>query len=145
MQVKLLHVDAERTYAVVFEEDDEVIQGLTRFANEESVTGAQLIAVGAFRDVVLGYFDVHKKAYTDIPVEEQVEVLSLVGNIGIEAESEEPKVHAHVVVGKADGTALGGHLREGHVRPTLEVIVTETPEYLQRRVDEKTGLALIDL
>jgi hypothetical protein len=31
------------------------------------------------------------------------------------------------------------------VRPTLEVIITESPTHLQRRSDAETGLALIRL
>jgi predicted DNA-binding protein with PD1-like motif len=52
-------------------------------------------------------------------------------------------LHAHVVVGKADGTAHGGHLLAAVVRPTLEVILVESPRHLQRRHDAETGLALI--
>ena len=54
-------------------------------------------------------------------------------------------MHTHVVVSKADGTAHGGHLLEAHVRPTLEVIITESPTHLHRRSDPETGLALIRL
>ena len=75
---------------------------------------------------------------------EQVEVLSLVGDIALK-DNGEPEVHAHVVVGKADGTAHGGHLLEAHVRPTLEVIVVESPIHLQRKFDPETKLALIRL
>jgi uncharacterized protein len=42
-----------------------------------------------------------------------VEVLSFAGDIAID--KGEPKVHAHVVVGKADATAPGGHLIEGEL------------------------------
>ena len=92
---------------------------------------------------MLGYFDWEKKDYTRIPIEEQVEVLALVGDIA--SNDGEPKLHPHVVVGKADGTAHGGHLLEAHVRPTLEVIITESPAHLQRCSDPETGLALIRL
>ena len=44
-----------------------------------------------------------------------------------------------------DGSAKAGHLGEGHVRPTLEVIVTESPAHLRKVKDEETGLALIRL
>jgi predicted DNA-binding protein with PD1-like motif len=74
---------------------------------------------------------------------ELVEVLNLTGNIALA--DGEPKLHPHVVLGKADGSAHGGHLLEGHVRPTLEVIVTESPVHLRRRSDPETGLALIEL
>ena len=78
-----------------------------------------------------------------IPIHDQVEVLSLVGDIALK--DGQPTVHAHVVVGKADGTAYGGHLMEAHVRPTLEVILVESPNFLQRTMDPESGLALIDI
>jgi predicted DNA-binding protein with PD1-like motif len=92
---------------------------------------------------VLGYFNWEKRDYERIPLKEQVEVLSLIGDIALKGD--EPNVHAHVVVGRSDGTAHGGHLLEGHVRPTLEVILIESPKHLQRKFDEETGLALINL
>ena len=70
-------------------------------------------------------------------------MLALTGNVALK--DGEPKLHPHIVVGKSDGTAHGGHLLEGHVRPTLEVIVTESPAHLQRRSDPETGLALLRL
>ena len=90
-----------------------------------------------------GFFDPTKKQYKKTPIREQVELLSLTGDIAFEGDV--PKVHAHIVVGKADGTAHGGHLLEGHVFPTIELILLESPKYLQRRLDKETGLALIDL
>ena len=68
---------------------------------------------------------------------EQVEVLSLIGDIAA------GKVHAHVVLGKRSGAACGGHLLAARVRPTLEVILTESPGHLQRKHDPATGLSLI--
>ncbi|MDX1621481.1 MAG: DUF296 domain-containing protein, partial [Nitriliruptorales bacterium] len=94
-------------------------------------------------EATLAYFDPEALEYRDIPVAQQVEVLSLVGDIALN--DGEPEVHAHVVVGREDGTTAGGHLKAASVWPTLEVIVTETPSHLQKSVDEETGLALIDL
>ena len=70
-------------------------------------------------------------------------MLSLTGDIAFEGDL--PKIHAHIVVGKSDGTAHGGHLMEARVFPTLELILVESPKYLQRRLDKETGLALIDV
>jgi predicted DNA-binding protein with PD1-like motif len=77
-------------------------------------------------------------------VKEQVEVAALVGDIGID-EAGAPALHIHLVLGKRDGSAIAGHLAEGHVRPTLEVIITESPAHLRRRRDAETGLNLISL
>jgi predicted DNA-binding protein with PD1-like motif len=141
---KLLHGESgQKTFALVFDTGDEVATGLLAFAKEKRLTGSHFTAIGALSDVTLGFFDWDKKDYQKIQINEQVEVLSLIGDIALN--KGEPKVHAHVVVGKSDGTAHGGHLMEAHVRPTLEVILVESPEHLIRKTDEASGLALIDL
>jgi predicted DNA-binding protein with PD1-like motif len=144
MKSRLLHeTDGLRTFAVVLDKDDEVTEELARFAREHDVTGAGLTAVGACREATLGYFDPAAKSYQDIPVGEQVEVLSLVGDIA--RKDGNPALHAHAVLGRRDGSTVGGHVQRATVWPTLEVIVTESPVHLRKRVDEETGLALIAL
>jgi predicted DNA-binding protein with PD1-like motif len=140
---KLLDRNGGVTYAIVFDTGDEVISGLTAFAKEHRLEASDFTALGAFSSALLGFFEVETKEYRQIPVEEQVEVLTLVGNITLDAG--EPKVHAHVVLGCADGAARGGHLLEGWARPTLELILSESPVQLRRRYDAASGLALIRL
>ena len=143
MQHKLLHDSAgQKTYAVVLETGEEVLESLQRFAVSQGILAAQLTAIGAFEDVVLLYFDWLKKDYVRIPVREQVEVASLMGDIA-QSPSGGPALHIHLVIGKRDGSAMAGHLGEAHVRPTLEVIVTESPAHLRKVKDAETGLALI--
>jgi hypothetical protein len=143
MKSKLINDGAQRSFAVVLDTGDEVTSCLLAFAKEQDLSAAEFTGLGAFSDAVLGYFDWQKKDYNRIRIAEQVEVLNLTGNIALA--DGEPKLHPHVVLGKADGSAHGGHLLEGHVRPTLEVIVTESPVHLRRRSDPETGLALIEL
>jgi predicted DNA-binding protein with PD1-like motif len=143
MKAKLAGEGAGRTFMLVFDTGEEVMDGLTSFARMNGILSGYFMGIGAFSDVVLGYFDLDKKDYKKIPVNEQVELLSLVGNIALY--EGEPKIHAHVVVGKSDGTAHGGHLVEAHVRPTLEVVIIESPEHFQRKIDQETCLPLIDL
>jgi predicted DNA-binding protein with PD1-like motif len=144
VKAKLLHEQqGQKTFAIVFETGDEVVNGLLAFAKEKGLAGSHFTAIGALSDVTLGFFDWDKKDYQKLKISEQVEVLSLIGDIALS--EGEPKVHAHVVVSKSDGTAHGGHLMEARVRPTLEVIVVESPEHLVRKTDDETGLALIDL
>ena len=129
------------TYAVIFETGDEVARGLAAFAQERQLRASHFTAIGGFQDVTLGYFDWNKKDYERIPIHEQVEVLSLMGDIAQDRGT--PKVHAHVIVGKSDGTAHGGHLLEAHVRPTLEVIITESTGELNKSYDPLSKLDLI--
>src|SRR3954451_8988526 len=142
MIAKQISDEGPLTYAIILETGDEVSESLLQFAKEMQLAAAQLTAIGAFSSVVLGYFDWNRKDYKKIPLNEQLEVLSLIGDIALDEKSQ-PKVHAHVVLGRSDATVLGGHLLEAHVRPTLEVIVTESPKHLRRKYDEQSKLALI--
>ena len=141
MRAKILNDHDERTIALIFDTGEDPVAGLTRFAVERNLAACRFTAIGAFSEAVLGYFDWQKKDYERIEVNEQVEVLALVGDIALQ--DGKPRVHAHVVLGRRDGSARGGHLLEARVRPTLELILTESPAYLRREYDQASGLALI--
>ncbi len=143
MQSRLIHSDAgQRTIVAVLQTGDEAMSCLQQLARDEGLTAAQVSAIGAFSRALLMYFDWDTKQYRKIPVDEQVEVASMSGDIALD-ERGEPALHLHVVLGKRDGAALAGHLGEGHVRPTLEVLITESPTHLHRLKDRESGLALI--
>ena len=144
MKSKLLHDDKGlKTFAIVFDKNEDVRQGLLELANTNRFADAHLNGIGAFSEVTLGFFDPSRKDYKKIPINEQVEVLSFTGNI-VQKDGR-PRLHAHVVVGKSDGTAHGGHFLGGRVWPTLEITLSELPVHLRRRDDAETGLALIEL
>ena len=145
MQSKLLHqAGGQRSFALVLETGDEVMASLKDFADSERLSAAQFSAIGAFSDAKLGYFEWARKEFSSIPVGEQVEVASLTGDVALGPDGER-SIHIHVVLGRHNGTALAGHLLEAHVRPTLEVVLTESPAHLQKCHDLETGLALIRL
>jgi predicted DNA-binding protein with PD1-like motif len=148
MQYKQLHEsrdrhgEVQRTFAVVLETGEEVMASLKDFVARENVRTAQFTAIGAFSDVTLLYFDWDRKAYQKIPLREQVEVASLIGDVADDPDGQ-PTLHIHVTVGTRDGSAKAGHLGEAHVRPTLEVVLTESPAHLRKVKDRETGLAFI--
>lgn len=129
-------------YAVIFRNGDDPYAGLTRFAAEHHVQSAHFTAIGAFHDARLGFYDPDKKMYRLIPIDTQVEVVSLVGDIA--QLNGKPAVHIHCVVSMPDGHALGGHLLGAHVDPLLEVFVTADPIALHKKHDDVTGLSLMD-
>jgi uncharacterized protein len=143
MQSKLLNESAGlRTFVVVLSTGDEVMACLQRFAEAERLSAAQVTALGAFETAKLQFFEWETKEYRDNPVGEQTEVATLVGDVALD-DAGRPSLHLHAVLGRRDGSAIAGHLAEGRVRPTLEVILTETPAHLRRLKDAETGLALI--
>jgi predicted DNA-binding protein with PD1-like motif len=143
MRQKIISDAGERTYALILESGDEVMSELQKFCTDHEITAARFTAIGAFSSLQLGYFSWDKKDYEKISVDEQVEVLMLAGDVAVLDST--PKIHAHVVVGKRDGSAHGGHLLQASVRPTLEVIMVESPSYLKRTVDPESGLPLINI
>lgn len=144
MKSKLLsNIEGRREWAVIFDSGDEVMKELKRFVESENHTAAHFTGIGAFAEVTVAWFDLEKREYRPIAINEQVEVLSLIGDV---AESKgKPAVHAHISVAKRDASAHGGHLQRGTVRPTLELIVVESPAHLRRSFRPDLGLALIDL
>ena len=145
MHAKLLHeIDGKRTFAVVLKAGDEAMACLEDFARSQSIGGAQITAIGAFSSAELAFFDWESKKYLPIDVDEQVEVASMLGDIAL-GPDQKPAVHVHAVLSGRTGAARAGHLMKGHVRPTLEIIVTEAPEHLAKVKDVASGLALIDL
>lgn len=144
MQVKQLsHGSGSIDYAVVFGEGDDPFAGMTKFAAEHHVHSGHFTAIGAFQNARLAYFDYDRKMYRVIPIDSQVEVVSLIGDI---AElNGKPSVHMHCVVAFPDGHTMGGHVLSAHVRPLLEVFVTTDPVAIEKKHDDKTGLSVMDL
>ncbi len=143
MKAKVVEDADVVTYVVVCDPGDEAVSVLTEFARSERLEAAQLTAVGAFEHATVGWFDRAAKDYRRIQVDEQCEVLSLIGDVAISQDG--PVLHVHVVLGLSDGTTRGGHLLEGRVFPTLEAVVTETPVQLRKVMRPDIGIALIDL
>lgn len=133
-----------RTLIVILDTGDEILSSLKLVAQTEQLAGSSFKAIGALSGVELGWFNWETKKYqTAIKLQEQVELLSLIGDIALK--DDKPQIHAHLVIGRKDGTAHGGHLLSAKVRPTCEIIITESPKHLQKEIDPESGIALIRL
>jgi uncharacterized protein len=121
MKTKQLAQKDAALHALIFETGDEVISGLEEFARREEIRAARFTAIGAFQSATLAYFDWETKDYVEIPVREQAEVIVLTGDIAWKDDA--PVAHVHAVLGRRDGSTVGGHLCDAIVRPTLELIL----------------------
>jgi hypothetical protein len=133
----------ERIWILVLDDGEEAFKAISAFAQQQHIAAASITALGAFSGAVVGWFDFGRKEYRRIPVAEQCEVLSVLGDIA-EGDDGKPSLHLHAVLGLEDGSTRGGHLLEGTVHPTLEITLTETPAHLRRRRRAELGIALID-
>lgn len=143
MRSKIIDSSPAPTYVLVLDPGDEAVTSISSFARDQDLTAAQVTAIGAFERATVGWFDRRAKQYRPIEVDQQCEVLSLVGDIAVGSDG--PTPHLHAVLGLPDGTTRGGQLLRGQVWPTLEVIIRDTPAELRKTDRPELGLALIDL
>jgi uncharacterized protein len=136
--------DEPKVFALVFETGDEIASVLRQFAKRQGLGGSSFQAIGALSYAKLGWFNWEAKKYDSACVlNVQVELLSLIGDIALR--DGEPQVHAHAVAGRSDGIVHGGHVLVARLRPTCELILTESPTHLQKKLDPESGIALIQL
>jgi predicted DNA-binding protein with PD1-like motif len=143
MRTGIINDVPERTFALILDSGEEVVSLLQQFVHDNNLSAGRITAAGAFSSTTLGYFYWNRKEYEKIWIDEPVEVLALTGDIALQ--NGEPRIQLRAVVGKLDGSAHGGHVLVAHVKPTLEVILTELPPYMKRSFDPDSGLPLIDM
>ena len=130
-------------HILVLHTGDDALASISAFAQRNRIEGASFSAIGAFVQSTIAYWNWDTKEYEHIEVGEQVEVLAMNGSIA--RAGDDPKLHSHVVLGRRDGSTIGGHLIRATVRPTLEIFVFDLGTRLTRRRDDATGLWLLDL
>jgi len=132
----------EKIYAIVFHKGDEALSGLTDFAIAHNIVDAHFTAIGAVSSATLAWLELSRKSYRRIAVGQQAEVVSLTGDIALF--TDKPVVHMHAVLSKQDGSTVGGHVFELNINPTLEVFLTANNAPLKKKLDDVSGMKLID-
>jgi predicted DNA-binding protein with PD1-like motif len=140
-QVLVSDQNNTKTYVLAFDKGQEVMASLLAFAKKQPLTAGGLTGIGAVSGAVLAFFDRKAREYKHIPVGEQAEVASLIGNVSLV--DGEPFLHVHAVLGLPDGSARVGHVLEAHVWPTLEVVLTTWTQGVRRDRDKETCLELL--
>lgn len=145
MRSRLVYQDGShhRTFVLAFDKAEDPVPLLVRFADTQGLSGSHITAIGGFERAVVGYFDRLEGDYVRIPVEQQVEILSLSGEVA--HRHDKPILHLQAVLGLRDGSTRGGHLLAASVWPALEVVLTEQPRHLRRHFDPELQLPLVDI
>lgn len=130
-----------RTFLLVMDKGDKAFAEITEFAEKHGMTAASITAIGACRSATLSYFDPDISDYIHQQFDEQMEIAAFIG--GIADDDGSPALHAHVVLGRKDFSSIAGHVDELEVFPTMEVVITESPAHLRKKLDKRTGLTLI--
>lgn len=125
---------------------EEVIESLRQLARKERIPSGALTGLGAVGDITLALYDMESRSYKSRHFHEELELISMTGNLSWLGEGdEEPVIHAHGVVSREDATTLGGHIMNAIVSVTVEVMLTAYAQRIERKPDKKVGLNLLAL
>ncbi len=128
---------------VRLESGDAVMESLLRLMNAERIEYAAVTGLGAVRQVRLSYWNAETREYETHEIEEQLEVVSLVGNVTLN--DHRPFLHLHISLGRRDLSVFGGHFNDAVAHPTLEVWVQPEDRPVHRAREEASGLARMQL
>lgn len=132
---------AESTYFLRLDPDEKIVESLMAFLEEQFIPSGTFTAVGAVKEVTLRYFDQYNKTFIEKVFSEPMEVTSLTGNIT--TKDGVPYIHPHIVLGKKDFSTLSGHLKEGIVGPTLEIVINAFDLSIDRTYSQAIGLNIL--
>ncbi|MGQ4910790.1 MAG: PPC domain-containing DNA-binding protein [Candidatus Thorarchaeota archaeon] len=142
--VDTIETSTRRTIVARMRPGEDVLETIQTVAKEHGIRSGQVSLIGAIAGAKLGYFDRDEMAYKHFSVEEDVEVVSCMGNIT--THGDDLVVHAHMIVADDQGRCYGGHLLPGcKVSVTIELIINEIEGRLERAKDQATGLNLMSL
>jgi len=125
------------------EKGDDILPSVRRFAKENRIGAAMFEGIGSLNTAKLGHYDFHTKNYKFEVFSEDLEILSLSGNISTMDKA--PLPHAHVTLGKRDFTVIGGHLDDGSFANMVEIGLSSLPGKLAKSRDGDVGLNLLQL
>lgn len=133
----------ENRYQVRFASGESVVEPLLHWLESQNIRFATLSGIGAVRSARVSYWNAETREYEPHHLEEQLEIVSLIGNATIK--EGKPFLHIHVALGRSDLSVVGGHLNDLVVHPNLEINVQPEATEVQRVVDEGSGLWIMKL
>jgi predicted DNA-binding protein with PD1-like motif len=128
------------------EPGEDLVDVVTELVKKHDVRAGLVNIIGAFEKFTIGYFDLDSKEYEFKTFDEKVELLSTMGNISYNADTDEPIIHLHTMVGRSDYSIMGGHLSQPSIiSVTGEIFIYELDHKLKRTSDNPFDLTLLDL
>jgi predicted DNA-binding protein with PD1-like motif len=120
---------------------EEIISELGEFCKEQKIEAGKFFAIGATKEVKLGWYDVDTKEYTWQEYKEKLEIVSLLGNIA--RKESDVIVHAHGSFSTQQMQLVGGHVTKLVVGGACEIIVEKFDGHVEKAYDSQAGLNLM--
>ena len=129
------------TYLVRMDVGEEIIEQLKSLCRSENIRLAQVDAIGAVRQAVIGVYDLEEQAYHREDLEGIMEIASLQGSVT--RMNGEVYPHLHVTLAGQDNKVHAGHVIGLIVGATCEMFVRVLEGEVSRERDEAIGINTI--
>lgn len=146
MWINLKSIEAKIKRIIVgkVEPDEDLIDSIIKMVKKHDIRSGFINCIGALKKFTIGYFEIDSKNYKMETFNENVEMLTCLGNITYI--DNEPIIHLHVTLGRRDYSLIGGHLsRPSIVSVTGEVSIFETDKKFNRANDQQFDLSLLNI
>ena len=123
------------------DQGEELFSSLSSFAEQTGIRAATFTVIGTAKEVTLSWYDIREKKYEDTTITDELEVLGVIGNIGVmEGKS---AIHAHGLISDRALAVKGGHIKRLVVHATCEVSLVIASGTFERAYDPSSGLNLL--
>ena len=127
-------------YVVRLEKGEELVESIKELAKKEDIMLGRVSGMGAVNRVEVSIYGVETKEYFKKEINEEMEIVSLEGNI--DRKDGEHILHLHTSVACEDCRVFGGHLHSADISVTAEIIIDVIDGELTKEFDEETGANL---
>ncbi len=130
------------TLVIRADRGEELIESVKKACVEHQVKIGVVTGIGACDHAVVGAYNTLTKEYLKHEYEGEMEILSFTGNVS--QMDGDYYGHYHVVIGRDDGSCIGGHANEIIISGTSEIFVQLVDGTLERSYDDRVGLNTLD-
>lgn len=131
------------TYFVRIERGEKIIETLKNFCTKQKIKCGYFFGIGALGEAELAHYIVENRKYTSKKYKQPLEIVSMSGNIT--TMNNESYLHCHITLSDEKMKAVAGHLKEGKIAATCEIVLVRLNSNINRKYDELTGLNLMEL
>jgi len=142
--MKCIETKSKRIIIGKVEPEEDLMDSIIEMVKKHNIKSGIINCIGALKKFTIGFFEIDSKEYKLETFNENVELLTCMGNIAFK--DDEPIIHLHVSLGRKDYSLIGGHLsKPSIVSVTGEVIIFEIDKELNRTTDPQFNLSLLNI
>jgi len=131
-------------YVIKMEKGDDVIKEIIEFCEKENIRGGYFTGIGAASRVILGWFDPIAKVYSRKEIVDNLEITSLVGNVGRMPDGE-VLLHTHITLSDKNYAVIAGHVFKCEISLVSEIFFRDLGEEVAKDTDPEFHLNFLKM